>query len=73
MAALLGCLVLMVQHIDFVSGSQNTVVKAFPVIILALIAGGYLYASVLKHRKPAIFDQLASTSVDTPPLALEEI
>lgn len=70
-AALLGCLVLMVQHIDFVSGSQNTVVKAFPVIILALIAGGYLYASVLEHRNPTIFDQLGSTSVDTPPLALE--
>ncbi|MDH6198607.1 amino acid transporter [Mycobacterium frederiksbergense] len=57
---LFACLMLMVQHVDFVSGSESPIVMAFPLFVIALIVAGYIFATVLKHRRPKIYDQLGA-------------
>lgn len=57
---LFSCLVLMVQHIDYVAGTQSGIVKAFPVIILGLIVVGFAYATVIKNRSPERFAQMGA-------------
>lgn len=65
---LFGCLVLVVSHIDIVSGTENAVVKAFPFVIIGLIVAGFAYATVIKNRSPGRYEQmktvLATGTVD---------
>lgn len=57
---LLACLILMVQHIDYVSGSESVIVKGFPVIIVAIVIAGYGYATMLKRKRPEIYHELVA-------------
>lgn len=66
------CLVLLVHHLDFVSGSQSPIVKAFPGFIVALILGGYAFATLLKHKRPDIYDQLGAATPESAPQQLIE-
>ncbi|TWP32518.1 APC family permease, partial [Leekyejoonella antrihumi] len=58
--SLLGCLVLMSQHIEYVAGTSSVVVKAFPEIIFALMLLGFGFAHHMKVRRPERYEQLGS-------------
>lgn len=54
------CLYLLIVNIEYVSGTSSPLVKAFPIVILAVIAFGVALGVWLKSARPDVYSKLGS-------------
>lgn len=52
---LCGAVVLVISNIEFLSGTESPIVRAFPVLIALVGAGGALFANWLRSNRPGLY------------------
>jgi amino acid transporter len=57
---LLAIVVLAIVNFEIVAGSDALVIQLMPLLLIAALGGGIMYAAYLRKAKPAVYDGLAT-------------